>query len=680
MPKLSKLGLGSDLVVGLAVILMVLMMVVPIPPALLSVLIAANLATSLCVVLLAMYTQRALDFSALPALLLLTTLFRLSLNVSTTRLILLNGNAGSVIEAFGQFVVGGNPLVGFIVFLILVIIQFIVITRGAERVAEVAARFTLDAMPGKQMSIDADLNAGLIDEKRARVRREEVEREADFYGAMDGASKFVKGDAIAALLIIGINIVAGFLIGMLQRHLGLAASLQQYTLLTVGDGLSAQIPALLISTATGILVTRTASQENLGTELGLQFSAQPRVLYAAAAALGVLGVIPGLPKVPFFALVVVLVLIARRATRAQRPAPTAEAAAGAPPATDNQTPADALRLLEVDALAIDLGYGLLKLADGPDGGELMKRVALCRKQIALDRGVVLPLVRVRDDVSLPLHGYRFRIRGNEVATGELHPDGFLAMDAGTGLAPDLPGTPTREPAFGLPAQWISPADKAHAELSGYTVVDPATVLATHFTEVCKSHAAEILSREECKALLDVVRQRQPSLVDELVPGLLPTGSILRVLQNLLREGISIRNLASILESLADAAGTVKDPEQLTERARAALAREITRELHAAGDHLGVLTLDPDLEARLADVAAGVGGGLDGPSLRNLKDSLERGLQALRAHGMPQVVLTTPAARPVFRRILERSFPQVRVVSTSELVGELNVQSMGRITA
>ena len=680
MPTLSKLGLGADLVVGLAVILMVLMMVVPIPPALLSVLIAANLAISLCVVLLAMYTQRALDFSALPALLLLTTLFRLALNVSTTRLILLNGNAGSVIEAFGQFVVGGNPLVGFIVFLILVIIQFIVITRGAERVAEVAARFTLDAMPGKQMSIDADMNAGLIDDKRARARREDVEREADFYGAMDGASKFVKGDAVAALLIIAINIVAGFLIGMLQRHLGLAASLQQYTLLTVGDGLSAQIPALLISTATGILVTRTASQENLGTELGMQFSAQPRVLYAAAVALGVLGVIPGLPKVPFFALALVLALVARRAGRAQAQASAVEAPAGTAPSGDTHTPEDALRLLEVDALAIDLGYGLLKLAEGPDGGELMKRVALCRKQIALDRGVVLPLVRVRDDVGLPLHGYRFRIRGNEVATGELHPDAFLAMDAGTGLAPDLPGTPTREPAFGLPAQWISPADKAHAELSGYTVVDPATVLATHFTEVCKQHAAEILSREECKALLDVVRQRQPSLVDELVPGLLPTGTILRVLQNLLREGISIRNLASILECLADTATTVKDPEHLTERARAALAREITRELHAAGDHVGVLTLDPDLEARLADVAAGVGGGLDGPALRNLKDSLERGLHALRAHGMPQVVLTTPAARPVFRRLLERSFPQVRVVSTAELVGELNVQSMGRITA
>ncbi len=682
MPKIGAVRFGSDLLLGMAVILMVLMMVVPIPPALLSVLIAANLAAALCVVLLAMYTQRALDFSALPALLLLTTLFRLALNISTTRLILLHGNAGSVIQAFGQVVVGGNPLVGFIVFLILVIIQFIVVTRGAERVAEVAARFTLDAMPGKQMSIDADLNAGLIDERRARQRREEIEREADFYGAMDGASKFVKGDAIAALLIIGINIVAGFLIGMLQRHLTLSQSLTDYTLLTVGDGLSAQIPALLISVATGILVTRTASQENLGTELGMQFSAQPRVLYAGAVALVILGLIPGLPKVPFFALAIALALVGRASSRRQAAARSAAApeAAAALQVPGGQTPEDALRLLEVDPLEIELGYGLLKLAEGSGGGELMKRVALCRKQIALERGVVLPLVRVRDDVQLPPHGYCFRIRGSEVARGEILPDAFLAMDAGTGDAPDLPGTPTREPAFGLPALWISAADKARAELSGYTVVDPATVLATHFTEVCKRHAAEILSREECKALLEVVRGRQPSLVDELVPGLVPTGTVLRVLQNLLREGVSIRNLPAILEALADGASQSKDADALTERARAALAREITRDLHGGGERMGVLTLDPDLEARLSDVAAGIGGGLDALGLRNLKQSLERGLQALGSHGMPQVVLTTPAARPIFRRLLERSFPHVRVVSTAELVGELDVQSMGQVSA
>ena len=676
--------LGADLLLGSAVILMVVMMVVPLPPALLSVLIAANLAAALCVVLLSMYTSTPLDFSAFPSLLLLTTLFRLALNVSTTRLILLNGNAGAVISAFGQFVVGGNPLVGFIVFLILVIIQFIVITRGAERVAEVAARFTLDAMPGKQMSIDADLNAGLIDEKRARHRREQIEREADFYGAMDGASKFVKGDAIAALLIIGINIVAGFLIGMLQRHLSVGEALRQYTLLTVGDGLSAQIPALLISTATGIVVTRAAAQNNLGVQLHGEFTAQPRVLFAAGGALGLLGLVPGLPKIPFFILAAMLILVGRAAGRrgVAAAAPVGGSAeAGAPAAAGGPSPAEALRLLEVDPLEVELGFGLLKLAEGPGGGELMNRIGLSRKQLALERGLVLPLVRVRDNVQLPPYVYTFRVRGTEVARGDLRPDGYLAMDAGAGGDPQVPGTPTREPAFGLPALWIGAADKARAEMAGYTVVDPATVLATHFTEVCKRHAAEILTREECKALLDLVRQRQPSLVDELVPGLLSTGQVLRVLQNLLREGISVRNLGAILEALAEGALVTKDPEALTERARAALAREITQEVAAGGERVHVLTLDPELEARLGEVAAGAGGmALDGTGLRGLKRSLEDGLRVLGARGLPGIVLTTPAARPVFRRLLERSFPHVRVVSTAELLGDLQVQSVGRVTA
>ena len=686
-------GLGSDLVVGAAVILMVLMMVIPLPPALLSLLIACNLAASICVLLLSMYTQKPLDFSAFPSLLLLTTLFRLSLNVSTARLILLQGNAGGVVQAFGQFVVGGNPLVGFIVFLILVIIQFIVITRGAERVAEVAARFTLDALPGKQMSIDADLNAGLIDEKKARQRREQIEGEADFYGAMDGASKFVKGDAVAALLIIAINIVAGFLIGMLQRHLSATDALQQYTLLTVGDGLSAQIPALLISTATGIIVTRAAAQDNLGRELTTELLMQPRVLYGAAGAVGLLGLVPGLPKLTFFALSGGLLLVARAAGR-RTEAAVAGAASGATGAAGGasrvgadgelasgagRTPADTMGLLEVDPLEIELGYGLLKLAEGPGGGELMSRIALCRKQIAMDMGIVLPLVRVRDNVQLAPHSYGIKLRGTEIARGELRPDAYLAMDAGTAAQEGLSGTPTREPAFGLPAIWIGAADRSRAELAGYTVVDPATVLATHFSELCKRHAAEILSREECKALLDVVRQRQPSLVDELVPGVLTTGLVLRVLQNLLREGVSIRNLTSILEALSEGAQQTKDADALTERARAALGREITRDLGAP--KVAVLTLDPELEARLSEAAAGAPGAmLDAPALRHVKQSLQEGLSVLGARGRPSAVLTTPAVRPVFRRLVERTFPQVRVVSTAELVGDIEVESVGRVSA
>ena len=688
------LNLGSDLLLGGGVILMVLMMVVPMPTALLSLLIAGNLAASMCVLLLSMYIGAPLDFSAFPSMLLLTTLFRLALNVSTARLILLNGNAGGVVAAFGQFVIGGNPLVGFIVFLILVIIQFIVITRGAERVAEVAARFTLDALPGKQMAIDADLNAGIIDEKRARARRAQIESEADFYGAMDGASKFVKGDAIAALLIIAINIIGGFLVGMLQRHLSVGTALQQYTLLTVGDGLSAQIPALLISTATGIIVTRAAAQDNLGRELSLQLMAQPRVLMGSGVAILLLGLVPGLPKVTFFGLGGGLLLLGWTASR--RAGAGAVAAPGAAPVRQvrgagaeaepvtvpGRTPAETMALLEVDPLEIELGYGLLKLAEGPGGGELMTRIALCRKQIAMDLGVVLPLVRVRDNVQLPPHAYAIKLRGTEVARGELRLEAYLAMDAGVGNREGLQGTPTREPAFGLPALWISAADKARAELAGYTVVDAPTVLATHFSEVCKRHAADILSREECKALLDLVRQRQPALVDELVPGLLSSGAVLRILQNLLREGVSIRNLTTVLETLADHASQgSKDNDALTERARAALGREITAELGGPQRRLHVLTLDPELEARLTEVAGGVAAqALDAQALRNLKGSLQDSLAALSAGGRAPVVLTTPAARAVFRRLVERTFPQVRVVSTAEVVGDVEVESVGRVGA
>ncbi len=685
MGRLLRLNLGADLLLGTLVIVMVSMMVIPLPPALLSVLIALNLAASLCVLLLSMYSVDPLDFSGFPSLLLLTTLFRLALNVSTARLILLNGNAGAVIQAFGQFVVGGNPLVGFIVFLILVIIQFVVITRGAERVAEVAARFTLDAMPGKQMAIDADLNAGLIDEARARQRRAMVEREADFYGAMDGASKFVKGDAVAALLIIVINILGGFLVGMVQRHLSVGAALQQYTLLTVGDGLSAQIPALLLSTATGIIVTRAASQGNLSRELSSELLSQPRVLYAAAAAIGLFGLVPGLPTFTFLSVAAVLVLVGR-AGAARAPAeqmaaggPAAGQAAPRPSVDAGRTPADTMPLLDVDTLEIELGYGLLSLAEGEGGGELMARIALCRKQIALELGLVLPLVRVRDNLQLPPHAYAVKLRGTEIARGELQPDHYLAMDAGTGGQDGLQGIPTREPAFGLPALWIQPADKARAELAGSTVVDAATVLATHFSELCKRHAAEILSRQDCKGLLDLVHQRQPALVDELVPGQLTSGQVLRVLQNLLREGVPIRNLPPVLEALADGAAQTKDPDMLTERARQALAREITRDCGGADGRLQVLTLDAELEARLCALASG-GAPLDGQALQALRQSLAEGLPLLAARGRPGVVLTTPAARPLLWRLIARSLPHVRVISTAEVYGDVEVETVAQVTA
>jgi flagellar biosynthesis protein FlhA len=666
---------SSDIALAGVVLLMVAMMVIPLPAALLAILQSLNLAAALVVLLITMYTKEPLDFAVFPSLLLVTTLFRLGLNVSTTRLILLNGYAGQVVQTFGQFVVGGNPLVGFIVFLILIIIQFIVITRGAERVAEVAARFTLDAMPGKQMSIDADLNAGLIDGREARRRRGEIEREADFYGAMDGASKFVKGDAIAALLIIAINILGGFVIGMVQQGLPLATALQRYTLLTVGDGLVTQIPALLISTATGIIVTRAASQNSLGHEVAATFVAQPRVLTVAGGALAALGLVPGLPTLPFLLIAGGLVWLGRSTGQRQAAAQRAETQrqqAAAPAA--GRTPEQALEMLEFDPLEIELGYGLLRLAEGPQGGEIMSRVGLIRRQIALDLGLVLPLVRVRDNIQLPPSAYVIKLRGTEVARGELRLDHFLAMDPG-GTAEAVEGIPAREPAFGLPALWIPAAQKSRAEVAGYTVVDPATVLATHLSEVVKRHAHEILSRQDTKALLDAVRHRQAALVDDLVPAILSTGQVQRVLQNLLREGVPIRNLTSILETLAEHGPAVKDTEVLTERVRAALAREITRDLPVEGNRLQVITLDPSLEARL-----GEGAPLDAEALRVLRQSLAEGVTRATTLGRQPVVLTTPPARPAFRRLVERLWPSLRVVSPAEIAGDLEIESVGVVRA
>ncbi len=677
-------GIGSEAVLGGAVVLMVVMLVVPLPSALLSLLLILNLGMALLTLLVTMSTTQPLDFAVFPSLLLLTTLFRLALNVSTARLILLRGYAGQVIQAFGQFVVGGNPLVGFIVFLILVVIQFVVITRGAERVAEVAARFTLDAMPGKQMSIDADLNAGLIDDKEARRRRRDIEREADFYGAMDGASKFVKGDAMAGLLIVAINILGGFAIGMLQRGLSFSAAVSQYTILTIGDGLSAQIPALLISTATGIIVTRAAAQNSLGAEVAQQVLAEPRLLMVAGGALFAIGLVPGLPKIPFLGVGVGLFLLGRLAARRQAE-PAAEpaagkAAAGAQPGAsgDPAVPVEGgADLLELDPLEIELGYGLLKLAEGPKGGELMRRVGLIRRQLAAELGLLLPLVRVRDNVQLPPNNYAVKLRGSEVARGELRPGQYLAMNP-SGEALDVQGTPTREPAFGLPAMWITEGDKVRAELAGCTVVDPATVLATHFSELCKRHAHEILSRQECKALLDAMRQRQAALVDELVPAVLSTGQVQRVLQNLLREGVSIRNLATILETLSDVGALVKDPDVLTERVRTALAREITRDLPAEQGKLAVCTLDPRLEGKLVESTGGAP--LEPDLLHGVRRSLATAMERFGSRARPPVILTAPNVRAPFRRLIERVFPQVKVVSTAELAGDLEIESLGTIGA
>nr|MBO2478378.1 flagellar biosynthesis protein FlhA [Bacillota bacterium] len=533
----------GDITIVLAVVLIVVMMVVPLPTGLIDLLLAVNISLALLVLMLTMNVRHPLEFSVFPTLLLVLTLFRLALNVSTTRLILLQAHAGSIIQAFGNFVVGGNYVVGFVVFLILVVIQFIVITRGAERVAEVAARFTLDAMPGKQMSIDADLNAGLITEEQARQRRLDIQREADFYGAMDGASKFVKGDAIAGLIITAVNILGGFAVGVGQRGMDISEALQRYTLLTVGDGLVTQIPALLIATATGIIITRAASEASLGRDVTGQLAAEPRVLMVAAGTLVAFALIPGLPFVPFMALAVLmggLGMVARREqerSKAPPPKPQPE------PAADRR-PESVLGLLHVDPMEIEIGYGLIPLVDVEQGGDVLERISMIRRQMALELGIVVPSIRIRDNMELNANAYVVRIKGVEVGRGELMPTHYLAMDSGA--TAKIPGIETREPAFGLPALWISPSDRAAAEQAGYTVVDASAVLATHLTEIIRRHAADLLGRQETKALLDKVKEEFPAVVEELVPELLSIGEVQRVLQGLLREGVPIRNLVVIL--------------------------------------------------------------------------------------------------------------------------------------
>ncbi|MBX5476769.1 MAG: flagellar biosynthesis protein FlhA [Clostridia bacterium] len=662
---------ASDLILAAAVVVVVLMMVIPLPAGILSLLISLNIAVSLAILLATTYLTDPLELSVFPSLLLVTTLYRLALNVSSTRLILLQGDAGEVIRKFGEFVVGGNPVVGFIVFLILVLIQFLVITRGAERVAEVAARFTLDAMPGKQMAIDADLNAGLIDDQEARRRRREIEREADFYGAMDGASKFVKGDAIAALVIIGINIVGGFAVGMWQHGLSWNDALLKYTLLTVGEGISAQIPALLISTATGIVVTRAASAENLGEEMRAQVLTRRRPLAIAAATLGVLGLVPGLPKLPFFILAGVLGFAAWR-MKEPGPAPQApgEAAVAAPAPT---TPEQAAALVAVDPMEIELGYSLLPLAEGEHGGELMARIGAIRRQVATDLGLVLPLVRVRDNVQLAPQEYVVKVRGVSVGRGELYLDRFLAIDPG-GVQDEFPGIPTREPAFGLPAMWIRAEDRDRAESAGYTVVDPASVLATHLMEIVKRHAADLLTRQEVKAMLDVLRDRSPAVVDEIVPGILPLGTVHRVLQNLLRERVPIRDLVTILEALADAGQQTKDADALTETVRAALARQISAALPVEQGYLPVVALAPEVEDELARAATSEGA-VDPQRLQEIRKKAHDAIQRVRAEGIRPVVLCSPGVRLAFRRLIERQHADVPVLAYHELAGDISVKAV-----
>ncbi len=669
----------SDVLIAVAIVTIVIMMIIPLPTILLDVLICLNITIALLVVMSAIYNVEALDLSVFPSLLLITTLFRLALNISSTRLILLDGYAGEVITAFGNFVVGGNAVVGFIVFVILVIVNFIVITKGSERVAEVSARFTLDAMPGKQMAIDADLNQGAITDAEAKRRREKVQRESDFFGAMDGASKFVKGDAIAAIVIMIINISGGFVIGMLQRDMDASQALQTYTLLTVGEGLVAQIPALLISTATGIIVTRSAAEGNLGSDLVKQLFKNARIFMILTGVLLFLAIMPGLPGVPFTVLAAICGLIAwnlYRGQAAEQEVQQVEQKAKAK--KEATTPENIVSLLQVDPMELEIGYSLIPLVDTGQGGDLLDRIVMIRRQCALELGLVVPTIRIRDNIQIKPNAYIIKLKGIEIARGELMLDHYLAMNSGT-VFEEVPGIETTEPAFGLPALWISENEREQAELNGYTVVDAVSVLATHLTEIIKQHAAEILGRQETQNLLDNLQKTNGALVDEVVPNLLSVGEVQKVLANLLHERISIRDMSTILEVLADYGAATKDTDILTEYVRHAMARHITQQ-NVQNGVLPCITLDPAIENKIAGSVQRTEHGsyvsLDPDSMQKLLTALQEELKKLTDQGYQPIVLTSPTVRPYFRNLVERSIPGLIVLSHAEIEQNVEIQILG----
>jgi flagellar biosynthesis protein FlhA len=675
--RFPAFGRGSILV-AIGVFLILAVMMVPVPTGLLDLAITFNIAFGLTVLLVTLTTREPLEFSVFPSLLLVLTLMRLSLNVASTRLILADGFAGHVIQAFGQFVVGGNPVIGLVIFVILVVIQFVVITKGAGRVAEVGARFTLDAMPGKQMAIDADLNAGLIDEADAKARREKITKEADFYGAMDGASKFVRGDAIAGIVITLINILGGFVIGVAQRGLPFGEALNTYTLLTVGDGLVSQIPALIVSVAAGILVTRSEGENDLGGDLLAQVFLRPAAVLVASGMLAVLGLVPGLPTVPFLALSAGAALLGLVTARAQamRPA-TAEGPEEIPAEAAGPQPVD--ELLVVDPLEVEIGYGLIPLVDAHQGGDLLDRITMIRRQVATELGFVVPPVHVRDSIQLEPNEYRIRVKGIPVATATVEKDSLLAMNPGNATG-DLRGLETREPAFGLPAKWIARGDREHADRQGWTVVEPSAVVATHLTELIKGHAPELLGRQEVKELLDGVRERASAVVDELVPGQMSVGAVQKVLAGLLRERVSIRDLVTILETLADHSGSTRDLPSLVEQCRAALGRAICDAHRNPDGTLATVTLSPRLEALLGEAVSGGAGDVALPpdDKRRLLERVNALIERAVASGRQPVILTSTRVRGALRRLIQPILPHVAVLSFSEVAAGTPVTTVGTV--
>lgn len=675
----SRIFRYSDVIVAVAIILSVVMMIVPVPDGFLSFLLIFNITLSLLILLVSLFTQEALEFSVFPSLLLIMTLFRLCLNISTTRLILLNAYAGEVVQQFGGFVIGGNPAVGFIIFLILIVIQFIVITKGAERVSEVAARFTLDAMPGKQMSIDADLNAGIISESGAKERRQKIQQEADFYGAMDGASKFVRGDAIAALVIIVINILGGFLIGIVQKGMSFQQSLQTYTLLTVGDGLVTQIPALLVSTSAGIIVTRAAANSSFGFDLTSQLFNHPKALGVAGGILLLLAFM-GLPPVPIIIMSGLLGGLAYSLNRSSKDLKhKEEERIRTQEFEEAKKPENILSLVQVDPLEIELGYNLIPLVDNKQGGDLLDRVVMIRRQCALELGYIVPPVRLRDNMQLNPNTYVIKIKGVEVGTGDLMPDQFLVL--GPDVQSQLEGIKAREPTFGLPAIWILPQKRDEAELNGFTVVDPTSVIATHLTEIIKQFSYELLSRQDVQNLLDHVKKDSAAVVNELLPDLLSLGEIQKVLGNLLRERVPIRDRVTILETLADYAPVTRDPDLLTEYVRQALGRQIAGQYLEDG-RIYVLTLDPELEQTLREAIQKSDHGsylaLEPQMAQQIMGKLRDQVQKMMETGRQPVILCAPYVRFHLKRLTERILPGLVVLSFNELQPNIHVESLGMV--
>ena len=670
-----------DVVIAFGVIGIVLMIIIPLPKIMLDLLLALNITISIVIILITMFTTNVLQLSVFPTLLLVTTLFRLGLNISSTRLILTEADAGTIVSAFGDFVIRGNYVVGIIIFLIIVVIQFMVITNGAGRVSEVSARFTLDAMPGKQMSIDADLNSGMIDDAMAKKRRQDLQAEADFYGAMDGASKFVKGDAIAGIIVTIINIIGGIIIGVMFNGMDAGTAAQTYTKLTVWDGLVSQVPALLISTASGILVTRSGNDETFGDTVSNQLTAFPIATGIASAVMLFLGLVPNMPKIPFFVAAVAMggltyLLYKEDAAKQVEEVITEEEEIMQ---QERKEPENVMNLISVEAMEVEIGYGLIPLADESSGGDLLQRIASVRRQCAIEMGIVVQPIRIRDNLQLKTNEYIIKIRGTKVVSSELMPSMLLCMDP-TGENSDLPGIKTIEPTFGLPAVWINKDQREDAEIKGLTVVDPTTVMVTHLTETIKNHSYELLGRQEVKLIVDNAKEKYSAVVEELIPDLLTIGELQKVLQNLLREKVPIKDIVTIMESLADNARNTRDLEVLTEYVRFSLSRTICNTVVDENRTINVVTLDPVIEDIVANnIQKSVQGSfptVDPDTTTKILGAIKDTVESVYFYNNQPIILVSPNIRPVFRKLIEMVFPQIMIISLNEVPNDVQINSEG----